>query len=359
MCIDVADINERTKHLAIEGKGHKADTPSTKGESNLNNEPNSSKESKGISTGYPTYGNCVETMNVNADSLISKIKSDTYWRGLQIPDEEPIAATHQRLVAWPEFRNDSRKVSLHQVAILSDKAIETFVKQLTKMKKDGYLDCFCNNPEETCSIRQYPKDLFLTLYNTMVKASKKTSNFDLVPIAFIAACIAAAGGFDFSDPKHADILTTLAIESKIYLVVDELYDFIKELKHIIFQFLMDDMGWKRDSELGACVTLREIIDAVDSINATKMHPSINFISLSKHSRDSVPLNSIIDDTDEAINESYELHGLKKGRFTNEDKLWIDKAMMRDFNKLLDDSISITEKKSYCQQTERLHWSSAS
>lgn len=222
------------------------------------------------------------------------------------------------------------------------------------MKKDGYLDCFCNNPEETCSIRQYPKDLFLTLYNTMVKASKKTSNFDLVPIAFIAACIAAAGGFDFSDPKHADILTTLAIESKIYLVVDELYDFIKELKHIIFQFLMDDMGWKRDSELGACVTLREIIDAVDSINATKMHPSINFISLSKHSRDSVPLNSIIDDTDEAINESYELHGLKKGRFTNEDKLWIDKAMMRDFNKLLDDSISITEKKSYCQQTERLH-----
>ncbi|CAI8498739.1 unnamed protein product [Hanseniaspora opuntiae] len=172
MCIDVADINERTKHLAIEGKGHKADTPSTKGESNLNNEPNSSKESKGISTSYPTYGNCVETMN----------------------------------------------------------------PQLTK-------DC------------------------------KKTSNFDLVPIAFIAACIAAAGGFDFSDPKHADILTTLAIESKIYLVVDELYDFIKELKHIIFQFLMDDMGWKRDSELGACVTLREIIDAVDSIDATKMHPN--------------------------------------------------------------------------------------
>lgn len=186
----------------------------------------------------------------------------------------------------------------------------------------------------------------------MVKASKRHSNFNLVPIGFIAACIAAAGGFDYSDPKHADVLTTLAIESKIYLVVDELYAFIGELKYNIFQFLMNVMGWKRHSRLVACGILREIIDAVDSIDAIKTHPSLKFICLPKHSTGSISLNSIIEGTDEVINESYELHDLKKGRFTKEDKIWIDKAMMRDLDKLLDDSISVTEKTSIVNKQKK-------
>lgn len=152
LCIDVAEINERTKHLAIKDKGHEAVTPSSESQNKLDNESNLSKESKRISTSNSTYSQRVETVTVNADSLISRIKTDPYWREFQLIDEELTASIYPRLVDCVEVRNDSRVISSHKMSVLSNKAIETFIRQLNKMKEDGLLDCFFINPEETCFI---------------------------------------------------------------------------------------------------------------------------------------------------------------------------------------------------------------
>lgn len=68
--------------------------------------------------------------------------------------------------------------------------------------------------------------------------------FYLVPIVFSVAFLNAAGGFDYSDSKNGNTLKTFAIESKIYLNVHELFEFLDKSKSIVFNFLMVDLCCK-------------------------------------------------------------------------------------------------------------------
>lgn len=339
----VKDLESKTAHLTIEGEGHTAGTSSNKSQQDLSHEQASTRESSELPNGSSINENYVDIKVLTTESLLQKIENNESWEDVQVTDEQSLSSMHQGLVDCAEIRKKPLTISSDHKPISSSDAIETFEKQLNQMKEDNHLESFIIQIKDTTFTQHDPKEIFLTLYQTMANVKKEQDAFHLVPIAFVVATIAAAGGFDFSDSKQGDILRTLAIESKIYLNVNELYQFTRELKRIVFNFLMKDLGWKRHEELDGCKTLKNIIDAVDYIKAIPMHPSLKFVQLSKNSRGNLTLNSIVDGTSEAISERYERNKVKKGRFTKDDKLWIDKPLVDALDKLQDDSITSPER----------------
>lgn len=287
--------------------------------------------------------NLVPKNVLTAETLISAIKYFDDWEDDQLNDEERIPSIHQKLVDCTNVIEEPFVVTSDHKPITARDAIKIFSKQLTEMKAAGHLDSFIINPNEAIFTKHNTNEVFEKLYQTMAKVSKELDCFHLVPIAFSVACLHTAGGFDFSDSKTGNILKTLIIESKIYRNVREFFAFVDRSKSTVFNFLMNDLCWKRHFEFNVCQDLNWIINSVDGSETIPTHPSFKFICLSKNSGDILTLNSIIDGTPEAIHQRYERHNLKKARFNKEDKYWIEKPILDNLDKLAGDLTNSPEK----------------
>ena len=225
----VSNLETKTAHLIIECEGHTAGISSNKSQQDLSHQQASTRESSELPNGSSINENYVDIKVLTTKSLLSKIKNNESWEDVQVTHEQPLLSMHQRLVDCAEIRKKPLTISSDHKPISSSDAIKTFKKRLMQIKSDGHLDPFIIQNKDTNFTQHDAKKIFLTLYHTMATVKKEQDAFHIVPKAFIGVSIAAAEKFDFSDSKQGDLLRTLAIESKIYLNVNELYQFTREL----------------------------------------------------------------------------------------------------------------------------------
>lgn len=337
-------LEARVQRNETRSEENKTGASSNNNQSNLPHDQVSFADSSELQTSNSTKEKSDETKVVNNATMISGINHVKTWENAQITDKEPLSIIHPELVNCHEMRNETEIISTKDKITTSTEALGIFVSQLNQMKEDGHLASFKTDSKESNFTDHNPKEIFLDLYQTMAKAQKNKETYDLVPIAYLTGSIAAAGGFNFSDPKHADILTNLAITSEIYLEAKELYKFVKALKPTIYNFLMKDLGWNERPNLASCETLRDLIDTVYNIVSTPFHPSVKFVALQKNNKNNITLNDIIAGTDELVNERYARYNTTKVRYTSDEKLWLTESMNRSLDKLYDDSVSNAEKK---------------
>lgn len=340
----LSEFDARIQSVERMSEENKTGASSNNNQSNLPHEQVSFTDSSELQTSNSTKEKSDGPKVLNNETMISGIKHVKTWENAQITDKEPLSIIHPELVNCHEMRDETEIISANEKITTSTEALGTFISQLHQMKEDGHFASFTTDSKESNFTDHNPKQIFLDLYQTMAKAQKNKETYDLVPIAYLTGSIAAAGGFNFSDPKHADILTNLAITSEIYLEAKELYKFVKALKPTIFNFLMKDLGWKDRPNLASCETLRELIDAVYNIVSTPLHPSLKFVALQKNNKDKTTLSDIIAGTDELVNERYAKYNTTKVRYTSDVELWLTDSMNRTLDKLNDDSVSDAEKK---------------
>lgn len=307
----------RTKNIKINGEGYKTSPSSDKNHSDLEDEQNAS----------------------NTETTIPRSKTKEAHEDVKSFDKQPILPVHQGLVNCTEVIKEGLHLTSEHKPLLPAKAIEILVSQLTQMEEDGHLDSFKVNPHETTFSQQDPTKIFVALYRTMARVKNEKDTFHMVPIVFSAASMAAAGGFDFSNTQHAYILTTLAIESQLYMEFEDLYTFLMESKHVIFNFLMNDLGWKRHEELADSKTLENIIATFDNIKAIPIHKTLEFVYSSKNIRGNNAVSSNIGNSSKDINDKYETNKLNKGRFPKEGEFWIDKIAIDALNNLSYDPVN--------------------
>ena len=338
----VAEIDARTRPSKIEGEGHENGTTSTNNLSNLTEERDSHKESSELPKSSSINNKTTEIWDINPETTISTIENDKSWDIINLRDEEKLSM-HQRLIDCYVARNDTKQISTSRPPISSNEALTIFTSKLKTMKDAGYFDPFILDSKSTSFTQCNTKDIFLELYQIMVKAQMKLDSYHLAPIGFLTACIAASGGFNFSEPKHASILSTLAIDSKIYLDSNELCEFTREVKHAVFLFLTQELNWDKHYELGACETLRDIINIVENIETSSIQLGLKLDKPAKDNKGNITLNAILDNTANEIDTVFKTNDTKRFRFTQEDTLWVEESFASKFDKLTDDSLSIAER----------------
>lgn len=292
--IKLSEFDARIQSVERISEENKAGISSNNNQSNLPHEQVSFTDSRELQTSNSTKEKSDGPKALNNETMISGIKHVKTWENAQITDNEPLSIIHPELVNCHEMRNDTEIILANEKITTATEALGTFVSQLNQMKEDGHFASFTTDSKESFFADHNPKEIFLVLYQTMAKAQKNKETYDLVPIAYLTGSIAAAGGFNFCDPKHADILTTLAVTSEIYLETKELYKFTEALKQTICNFLMKDLGWNKHPNLGSCESLRDVIDTVYNIASTPIHPSLKFVQTLKNNTNNIKMKNIIE-----------------------------------------------------------------